>query len=54
MEIVTSEHHLETEGVVDLKAELMSDIEELKKKQNEEQFFGRKVVKMPRRAEIKR
>ena len=54
MEIVTSKHQLEMEGFVDLKAELMSALEELKKKQNEGKFFGRKVVKIPRREKIKR
>ena len=53
MEIVTLEYHSQMEGVVDLKEELMSSLEELKKL-NEEQFFGRKFVKMLRRAEIKR
>ena len=50
---ITQEDESGKEGEVDLEVELIVALEELEKVEKE-QIFERKVVKMPRRAEIKR
>ena len=50
----TSDDESNVEGEVDLEAELISSLEEIKKMQNKEQIFERTIVKIQRRAEIKR
>ena len=45
MEIVTWEDHSEMEGVVDLKAELMSALEELKKNRTKNNYLEEKLSK---------